>query len=102
MTQPKQEVEETCNIQDTTKPCCHDNINVLAGEEGRMERCFLLSPVRHPGGLLGCVCHRKLVLSMMLGGDAADLRVAALLSPLGLVFKASWFPLMAASRRDLT
>lgn len=30
----------------------------------------------------------------------ADLRVVALSLP-GLVFKASWFPLMAASSRDL-
>lgn len=44
------------------------------------------------------IFHRKLVLSMMLGGDLAGLRA---LSPLGLAFKVSWFPLMAASKRDL-
>lgn len=43
--------------------------------------------------------HRKLVFSVMLGEDLAELRAAAL-ALLALAFRLSWFPLTAASRRD--
>lgn len=43
--------------------------------------------------------HRKLVLSVILGEDLVGLR-AATLALLALAIRLSWFPLMAASRRD--
>lgn len=44
--------------------------------------------------------YRKLVLSLMLGEELAGPRVVAL-AQLALAFRLSWFPLTAASRRDL-
>lgn len=44
--------------------------------------------------------YRKLVLSLMLGEELAGSRVVAL-AQLALAFRLSWFPLTAASRRDL-